>query len=44
LVSPTEEPLAVVNVLPMLKMNIAFWLPNPSRVNGPVSSADVSNA
>src|SRR4051794_15100230 len=40
LITVTEELLAVVSVLPILKRNSAFGLPRASRVSAPVSCAD----
>ena len=41
LVRATDEPLAVVNVLPILKMNVALPFPWALSVRGPVNWADV---
>ena len=40
LMTVTDEPLAVVSVLPILNRNSAFALPRASRVSAPVSCAD----
>ena len=40
LISTTAELLAVVRVLPILKMKSAFGLPSPSRTSVPVNCAD----
>ena len=40
LITETDDPLAVVSVLPILKRNTALGLPWASRVSVPVNWAD----
>src|SRR5688572_1433182 len=42
LMTVTDEPLAVVSVLPILKRNSAFGLPSALSESAPVSCADVA--